>query len=69
MAFPIVNGVRQEDVNTLVAVKHKKTDKCHREKTTAVTVLRNLGPLSDTLKPQHGPGLESEHFSLRDTDF
>lgn len=24
MAFPIVNGVRQEDVNTLVAVKHKK---------------------------------------------
>ena len=32
-------------------------------------MLRNLGPLSDTLKPQHRPGLESEHFSLRDTEF
>ena len=48
VTFATVNGVGQGDVNMLVAVKHKrKTGKCHRgkKKTTAGTVLRNLGPL------------------------
>lgn len=70
MAFAIVNwGVRQEDVNILVAVKYKKQANAPGKKTTAGTVLRNLGPLLDILKPQHGPGLKNEHFTLRGTHF
>lgn len=51
MAFAIVNwGVRQEDVNILVAVKYKNQANAPGKKTTAGTVLRNLGPLLDILQ-------------------
>lgn len=69
MAFAVVNGVGQGDVNILVAVKHKKQANATGKKTTAGTVLRNLESLLQNLKPQHGLGLENEHFTLREAHF
>lgn len=74
MAFAIVNGVGQRDVNILVAVKHTYTHthtqaNATGKKTTASTMLRNLGHLLQTFKPQHGPGLKNEYFMLRGTHF
>lgn len=72
MAFAIVNGVGQGDVNILVAVKHTQKNtqaNATGKKTTAGTVLRNLGPLLQTFKPQHGPGLKNKYFMLRGTHF
>jgi hypothetical protein len=69
VAFTMVSGVEQGDVTILVAVKHKKQANATGEKATLGTMLSNLGPLLQNLKPQHGPDLENEHFTLRGTHF
>lgn len=65
----MVSGVEQEDVNILVAGQHQKQANAMESKVTLGTMFSKLEPLLQTLKPQHGPGLENDHFTLRGTHF
>ena len=69
VAFAMGNDVEQEDVNILVAGQHQKQANATESKVTLGTMFSKLGPLLQTLKSQHGPGPENDHFTLRGTHF